>query len=59
MTARFTARYEEVKKIMPDIEEKLFDFKELADVTLNLKIKASSEYRTLNYATNLAFVAEA
>jgi len=59
MTARFTANCEEVKEIMPDIEEKLFDFKELADVTLNMKIKASSEYRALNYATDLAFVAEA
>ena len=59
MCARFATNNEQVKNLIPDIEEKLYDFKCLQEVTLNVKNKASAEYRTLNYATDLAFIEDA
>ena len=56
MTKRFSADAQEIKDILPDIEEQLADFTDLEKVTVNIHNKTSSEYKALNYSHDLAFV---
>jgi len=56
MTKRFSADAQELKDILPDIEEQLADFTDLEKVTVNIHNKTSSEYKALNYSHDLAFV---